>query len=250
MAADKHPQDHFSGHAEAYAAYRPHYPEQLYAWLLAQTPGRSAAWDCASGNGQVAARLARDFGQVAASDISARQLAQAPALPNVRYEVCPAEATPFPSGSFDLITVAQALHWFDVEAFYREVRRCGKAGGRIAVWGYASFEAGEDTEALVSEFYHRRVGAYWPPERRHTESRYGTLPFSFEQIPAPSFVMSYRWDLDRLLAYLRTWSSTQAYLRAQGEDPTLELEASLRPLWGQAAREVRFPIFLKLGIIG
>ena len=62
--------DRFSTQAAAYARYRISYPAALYAWLLPQVPGRRRAWDCATGNGQVAAVLARHFEHVAATDLS------------------------------------------------------------------------------------------------------------------------------------------------------------------------------------
>src|SRR5690349_10648465 len=109
--------DRFSAQADLYARYRIDYPPELYAFLLATVPRRQRAWDCATGNGQVAAVLAQYFKHVDATDISQAQLDQAAARPNITYQLAPAEHTPFPDNSFALITVAQALHWFDQEAF-------------------------------------------------------------------------------------------------------------------------------------
>jgi ubiquinone/menaquinone biosynthesis C-methylase UbiE len=240
--------DLFSRQSNHYARYRPRYPQELYDFVLGSVSGRRVAWDCATGNGQVATELARYFAQVEATDLSARQLAEAPALPNVRYRVSPAETTPFPDAQFDLVTVGQALHWFDFERFYAEVRRILRPGGVLAAWGYELLTVSPEIDELVNVFYRKTVGPYWAPERRYLEERYRTIPFPFDEVPAPEFTMEKTWTLDDLLGYFGTWSSVVGFKDAQGFDPVPDLGEQFRAHWPEGGpKRVTFPVFLRLG---
>nr|WP_293833020.1 class I SAM-dependent methyltransferase [uncultured Arsenicibacter sp.] len=246
--------DLFSGHAGLYAQYRIDYPAELYDYLLSFVQGRERAWDSATGNGQVAVVLAEHFGQVDATDISQPQLDKAVQKPNIRYQVSPAEQTPFPDQSFDLITVAQAVHWFDVGAFHQEVRRVGKPGAVIAEWGYGLHRIDEQLDPVILDFYRNRIGPYWDPQRKHIDDRYARLPFAFDNIQTREFSVYRRWTLERYLNYLRTWSSVQTYIRLHEEDedrhdPVEALGERLQAIWGTGERDIRFPIFLRLGIL-
>ncbi len=224
--------DHFAKVAGAYAGFRPRYPAALYAWLAEIAPRRELAWDCACGSGQASLDLAAHFDHVVATDASAAQIAAAPACPNITFRVAPAESSGLPDASVDLVAVAQALHWFDFDRFYAEVRRVAKPGGLLAVWTYSTLSVeGEDVEARVEDFYRNIVGPYWPPERRHVESGYRTLPFPFDEIAAPEFTMQAGWNLPELLGYFRSWSSTGRFMAARGFDPVARLEEQVLPLW-------------------
>ncbi len=239
--------DRFSAQAAAYARYRIDYPPALYAWLLPQVPGRGRAWDCATGNGQVAAVLAGHFQQVEATDLSQSQLAQAPALPNVRYQAAPAEHTPFPARHFDLITVAQAVHWFEAEAYHRELRRVARPGALLAEWGYGLVRVSPEIDAVVNEFYARTMRPYWDANRWHLDDEYARIPFPFDRVQRQHFEVRRQWSVGWFLDYLRTWSSVQKFIRQQGVDPVDLLAEVLTPLWGPAAREVVFPVFARAG---
>jgi SAM-dependent methyltransferase len=242
------PKDNFSRQAGDYARFRPLYPAALYDFLLSLTPSREAAWDAGTGNGQVAVQLAGAFGHVYATDISAGQLAKAPPRDNVTYRVCRAESTGFPAGSFDLVTVAQALHWFDFAAFYAEVTRTARPGAVLAAWGYNLLHLEPAVDALVREFYHGVVGPYWDAERRHVEASYAKVPFPFPEIPAPPLQMTTPWGREELLGYLNTWSAVQGYLKANGTNPVEALRPRLEALWpADEIREVQFPLFLRVG---
>src|SRR5688500_3114655 len=115
-------EDHFSKQSGQYAQYRPQYPDEIYAYLASITPGRSLAWDCGTGNGQAAMGLARYFNKVHATDASAEQIALAYAHHKVDYRVEPAEQVSLSDSSTDLVTVAVAIHWFNFDEFYREVK--------------------------------------------------------------------------------------------------------------------------------
>jgi len=243
------PVDRFSGHADLYAQYRIDYPADLYDVVLAQVPQRGTAWDCATGNGQVAGALADSFDRVEATDISEKQLAQAVQRPNIRYQVCPAEQTPFDNHTFDLITVAQALHWFNVGAFHQEVRRVAKPGAVLAEWGYGMVQVSDQLDPIILDFYRNLIGPYWDPQRRYVDEAYTTLPFPFEQAQRFNFVARRSWSLDRFLNYLRTWSAVRQYLYENEEDPVTVLGERLKPLWTPDELAVQFPIFLRTGRI-
>ena len=239
--------DHFSSHAADYAAYRPGYPPALFDFLLTLTAGRRLAWDCATGNGQAAVDLAARFERVIATDASADQIAHAVPHPRVEYRIAAAESSGLPDRSVDLVTVAQALHWFDFDRFYAEVRRVLAPDGAIAAWTYNLARVSPEIDAAIDRLARDVAGPYWPPERRWVDLEYRTIPFPFPEAAAPAFVHEERWDLERLLRYLRTWSAVQRYQKATGDDPLAQIRDELAAAWGDsaAARVVRWPIFLR-----
>ena len=239
--------DRFSGHADRYARYRIDYPDALYNYVLSFVNERQSAWDCATGNGQVASTLARYFDQVEATDISQTQLEQALVLPNVRYQISRAEKTPFADNQFDLVTVGQALHWFDAEAFHREVRRVLKPGGVVAEWGYGLNTVSPEVDALVNDFYINVIGAYWDSMRRHIENQYAQLPFDFANPQRADFTVERHWTAGWFLNYLRTWSAVRNFIATNGLDPVDALTEPLTVAWGLGERLVQFPVFLRLG---
>lgn len=245
--------DHFTAVATSYAGFRPTYPAALFAWLAQIAPDTNLAWDCATGSGQAARDLAAHFNRVVATDASTAQIAAAQAHPQIDYRVAAAEASGLANTSVDLITVAQALHWFDLDAFYAEVRRVLKPGGVLAVWTYGVFSVeGEGINDCTNAFYQDTVGPFWPPERMHVESGYRTLAFPFSAIQTPQFNMETTWTLAQLLGYLRSWSATGRYIAAHGIDPVDVLEKELAPLWGDAqrTRRVSWPLSVRAGRAG
>jgi SAM-dependent methyltransferase len=242
--------DHFSRVATDYATYRPRYPEPLFAWLAGLPARRELAWDCGAGSGQATVGLLPHFARIVATDASAALLASAPADPRIEYRMAPAEASGLESRSADLITVAQAAHWFDLPAFYREVDRVLARGGALALWTYGVYHLEDPTlDRLLQHFYVDIVGPYWPPERRLVESGYRTIPFPFDEVTPPAFAMTTDWRLPELLGYLRTWSATTRCRQATGRDPVEALAPELEALWGpaDAARRVTWPLALRVG---
>ena len=241
--------DHFSGHAGIYHEARPTYPPALFDWLAAQAASRALVWDAGCGNGQASAALASRFALVYATDPSAPQIANAEARPNIDYRVEAAEHCGLADASADLVSVAQALHWFDHARFYAEVQRVLKPRGVLAAWTYADCRVEPAIDAVKDRLYVELTGPYWPPERAHVDSGYRSLPFPFEEIASPPFAMSMQWTIGQFLAYLRSWSTTQHYLRDKGEDPVALVEADLRAAWGNAdaPREVRWDFHLRCG---
>jgi SAM-dependent methyltransferase len=242
------PKDLFSSHSAAYRQFRPQYPPELYSFVLSHAAGRERAWDCGTGNGQVASVLAAHFTDVQATDISENQLQQAPPLPNVSYRLSRAEQTPFPDQFFDLITVAQALHWFDFRAFFHEVKRLGRPGALLALWGYGLLRINPEVDALIDYFYAYTLGPCWEPERRHIDSAYGSIPIPFEEIGGiPPFAIRQRWTLPQLEGYLATWSAVKKYQKEKGHNPLPALLHQIMPLWEKdELKEVCFPLFLRL----
>jgi SAM-dependent methyltransferase len=242
--------DHFSKVAEQYATCRPGYPPELFSYLAELSIGHDLAWDCAAGSGQATIPLTATFQQVLATDISESMLARAPRHPKVVFRVGREEDSGLGSSTVDLVTVAQALHWLDLDVFYAEVDRVLRPGGSLAVWSYATLLLGDEAlDSVLTHFYSEVVGLYWPPERRQVEAGYASLPFPYEEEPVPEIAMEERWGLAQLLGYVGTWSATQRFREEHGFDPVIQLAEELRGPWGdrESPRSVRWPLSLRAG---
>jgi len=241
--------DHFSAQANEYARYRPTYPAALFEWLAEIVPGRETAWDCATGNGQAAVALSAYFDDVVATDASKQQIANAHSRERVAYRVARSEESTLAANSCDLITVAQALHWFDHERFFAQCRRVAKPGAILACWCYNLLTISEKIDAIVNRLYFAVVGPYWPPERKLLEEHYQSISFPFEEVEAPSFQMTATWRLTELLGYLNTWSATQRFLHKNGTHPLEQIAPELRDAWGDEGmkRRVQWPLYLRAG---
>lgn len=243
--------DYFSGHAAAYADARPRYPAELFKWLATLTAQHDLAWDCGTGNGQAASVLAEHFKKVVATDPSEEQIENAFPHARIQYRVAAAETPDLQPQSVDLVTVAQALHWFDRPKFYAQARRVLKPGGAIAVWCYGVCSITPAVDDAVRDFYAATLGPYWPPERRLIDAGYRTLEFPFREITPPVFSMQQQWNLVQFLAYLDTWSAVQRYIRQNGHDPVVKLGDTLRDIWGapDSRRTVNWPLHVRAGRI-
>ncbi|WP_421945331.1 class I SAM-dependent methyltransferase [Pedobacter sp.] len=240
--------DNFSTQAAEYAIYRPTYPKELYDFIFSLVKNRNAAWDCATGNGQVARELALHFDNVYATDISKKQIEQALKLPNIVYQVESSDKVNAADDSFDLITVAQAIHWFNFDAFYSEVKRTLKPEGIFAVIGYGIMSIDKKVDKAVHKLYEDFLGKYWDPERRYIEENYKTIPFPFEEITAPHIFIKTRWNFNQLIGYLNTWSALQHYKTANERNPIEYMFTELKEAWGSdAEKEIRFPVLLRIG---
>ena len=242
-------QDHFSTQAAIYAKARPTYPPALFAELARRAPGRTLAWDAGTGSGQAAVALAQHFDRVVATEPSAAQLAQAVPHPGVSYHQAAETAPGLIAASVDLVTVAQAAHWFDRPKFYAEVKRVLRPGGVLALWTYELCTIAPDIDAAVLRFYRGPIGPYWPAERRHTETGYREFEFPFPETPFPRFAMEHAWTVEEFMAYLRSWSAVVRYAKANGADPVAALEQELAPRWGGGSRKISWPLSGRLGRI-
>ncbi len=244
--------DHFSGHAASYASYRPGYPPRLFEILAGLPRKRHLAWDSGTGNGQAAVALAGHFAKVVATDPSAEQLAHALPHPRIDYRVGRAESSGLAEGSVDLVTAAQAFHWYDFDRFFAEVRRVLAPGGVVAVWTYNLARVDPEVDRWTDRLAREIVGPWWPPERRWVDEEYRTIPFPFDEIEIAPLRHEARWDLERLMRYLRTWSSFHRYQKETGRDPLDEIREGLTAAWGDPDQErtVAWPIFIRAGRAG
>lgn len=240
--------DNFSNQAKLYSRFRPDYPVELLDFILKNTAGRSMAWDCGTGNGQLAKKLSPYFDQIVATDISLKQLEQAKKSPNIIYRLEQAESSSLENHQFDLVTVAQAIHWFDFEKFYSEVNRTLKPGSTIAVLGYALLRINAEIDSVIDHFYTQTVGPYWDKERRFIDEHYQTIPFPFEEISHPGFEHYCHWTYEQLMGYLHTWSSVQHYQKHKNRNPVDMVSPQLKEAWGEAGNQkIKFPILLRIG---
>ena len=241
--------DHFSRQAKAYSAGRPTYSPGLFSYLAGLCKNHNTAWDCATGSGQAAVLLADHFKKVVASDASGGQIENASReKANIEYAVFTAEQTPLADQSIDLITVAQALHWFDHAAFFSEVRRVLRPDGIFAAFSYKLHQVSAEVDKIVFNFYENIVGPYWPPERKLVETSYSTIKFPFEKIDSPPFNMQLQWSSRQMLNYMQSWSSVQRYIDEHGQNPIEQLEPEILACWPEdEVRQVTWPFVLVAG---
>ena len=245
-------EDHFSEQAREYAQYRPQYPRELFDYLASIAPGRRLAWDCGTGNGQAAQELARHFERVIATDASAEQIAQAPAHEQIEYRVARAEDVDLEAGSVDLVAVAMAVHWFDLEPFYQVVRRAVKPNGVLAVWMYHLPVIDAKIDPILLRYYEDVLAGYWPERFHYLDKRYQTLPFPFEEVKPPDFEIRAEWELGQLAGFLDSWSGTRRYKNERGQHPLSLIWEGLNEAWGEPSqrRSVHWPLYLRVGRVG
>lgn len=243
-------QDIFSKQAYNYATYRPVYPGAMYQFIFKQLHHMKSVWDCGTGSGQVAGYLADHFETVYASDISPGQLKYAVKKENIKYINIPAEKTDYPSDFFDLITVAQAIHWFDFDRFYAEVNRVAKKKALIAVIGYGKIETGQGIDEVIENLYKEAFGKYFKICRQYVYDGYKTIPFPFEEIPSPRFAINNRWTLEKLEGFFNSWSSIQQFKDNEGYNPVDHTMMLIKEKMPESEPiSISFPVFLRLGRI-
>ncbi|GAB4129086.1 MAG: class I SAM-dependent methyltransferase [Raineya sp.] len=240
--------DYFSEQSDSYAQFRPSYPEEFFTYLDQLLPTKNNAWDCGTGNGQVAIRLAKMFENVFATDISQAQINNAFQAKNIHYSLQTAEKTNFTEQIFDLIVAAQAVHWFDFERFYAEVRRTAKKNALLVLIGYGRVQILEPIDKIIDNFYFNVLGQYWDKERKYIDEHYQTIPFPFEELQTPTFTHTYTWSLEHLIGYLGTWSAVKKFRKQKGYNPLKQLRTQIEEIFDtQKSFEVHFPILLRIG---
>lgn len=242
--------DNFSVHSDKYALYRPDYPAAFFEYLNKLVPKKQHVWDCGTGNGQIAFTLASSFQHVYATDISQSQIDNAMRAQNISYSVQPAEKTGFPDNLFNLVVVAQAIHWFDFNQFYAEVNRTAKPDGLICVVGYGLLEIDKEVDELILDFYNNVLGKYWDKERKYLDENYQTIPFPFKEMETPHFVNTKQWTLEQLTGFLNTWSAVKHFINANSYNPVEKLHTDLEKIWSRGEmKPVNFPLLLRVGEI-
>ena len=241
--------DLFSAQAKTYAQFRPNYQQEFIDYIVSFVGNKGMALDVATGNGHVAVKLAPHFKEVYATDISEKQLANAMQADNITYLKSKAEETGFEPQQFDLIVVAQAIHWFDFDTFYKEVYRTLKPDGIFVVTGYGQFSTNAECDRLLVHLHRNILGPYWDPERRYVDENYETIPFPFEEIETKPFTEKLTWDFEHLLGYIHSWSATQHYINQNGHNPVDGIREELKQLWAESDKQVTFPLLLRIGRI-
>lgn len=238
----------FSQSSDQYAKSRPQYPDELFLYLSQLCKEHHRVWDCATGNGQAAGSLTKYFSRVEATDISEEQIKHAIQHPKISYSVSPAEQTSFENESFDLVTVAIAIHWFDQEKFFQEVKRVLKPNGILAIWGYGWLEIETEITNMIIQDLLMPISSYWAEGNRQVMNGYRDVAMPFDEIQnPPNFMMKMEWNLNQLSAYLRTWSAVKRYITEVGNDPVEALESKMKTIWGEPEKEkiVQMPIFFR-----
>lgn len=242
--------DQFTKQASTYAQFRPRYPDALFTHLASLCSIHERALDIGTGNGQAAECLSQYFQEVLAIDPNEEQLSKAKAYPRVRYQKASAEETGQAEASFDLITVAQAAHWFDLKKFYAEVERIARPGAILALWCYPLPSVNPEIDTIVNYLYEGIVGPYWFKERRFIDEEYKTLFFPFENIAMPEFFIDAKFGIRDMLGYLGTWSAVQHYQKAQGKDPLDLVRDDLCEAWGAEIRALDWPLYFRVTRVG
>lgn len=238
--AEKNFKDLFSDQSAQYKTFRPQYPESIFKWLATQTPSTQLAWDCGTGNGQAAVQLARYFKYVIATDPSAEQLKLATTAENIEYRCEVAEHSTLTDRSADLVCIAQALHWFDFESFYREVRRVVKPGGIICGIAYGLPVTEPTILEKIKHLHNVVLKEYWDQERQLVADLYKDIPFPFESIATPPFSVEKEMTIEEITGYLKTWSGLKKMIKTTGQDPMPSFTEELRSVWPAANAKVKF----------
>lgn len=240
--------DNFSTRSDNYAKFRPTYPSELFEFINSKLECRKNAWDCGTRNGQVAVELAKSFECVFATDINQSQIDNAYKVNNIHYSVQPAEKTNFESGIFDLIMVAQAIHWFDINKFYTEVQRTAIGKSWICVVGYGKLAVSKEVDNIIDDLYYNILGLYWDKERTYIDEKYKTIPFPFAEIKVPDFSIRLSWSFDQLIGYLNTWSATKHFIRERNFNPIDSLQKKIEKIWDDGLnRLINFPLLFRMG---
>ena len=238
----------YSSYAKQYARSRPRYPEELFTYLASLVEQHDLVWDCATGNGQAAVSLTKYFKKVIATDVSNEQINNAIKHERIKYKVCKAENSLIDSRSIDLVTVASALHWFNLENFYKEVKRVLKPGGVLAAWTYHIGYIEPPFDQLFFRFYKDVLSEYFVEGARLVDNKYSEIKLPGVPIETKGYFMSADWNLTKMLGFIESWSGTQEYKKVNRKNPIDLISGELKQLWGnpEQTHTLRWPLFIKI----
>lgn len=199
----------FGAQAAQYASARPNYPDALFDWIALKSYKTDIALDVGTGSGQAALSLADRFIKVYATDIDQAQIAQAPRRLNITYMQSQAHETGLAQQSVDVITVATALHWFDIDLFWTEVGRIARPGGLFCAWTYHRAKVDEETDEYLMKPMLEILKPYWSDGNRLSWRGYTKVELNmpFDTISAPDFACDLNWNSKQIVSYLRSWSA-------------------------------------------
>ncbi|MBG0803561.1 class I SAM-dependent methyltransferase [Methylocystis sp. H4A] len=241
----------FGDNAGDYRAFRPHYPDALFAWLASAARQDRLAWDCGAGSGQAALGLSRHFTRVLATDPDPRQLALAPKEPNVDYRLARAEDDLGLRAEVDLIACACSIHWFDLPNFYANARRALRPEGIIAAWTYDWPRTHvEPLDAILRRLKEDILGPFWAENSALYFERYETLPFPFKEIDCPPFQTPVARSKGDLVSFLKTWSAVEKYRLHYGRDPLALVDRELEEAWRAHPPDLPLcvPLYMRCGV--
>nr|GLL36652.1 putative methyltransferase DDB_G0268948 isoform X1 [Ipomoea trifida] len=258
--------DLFLEQGKQYSEGRPTYPQQLFDFIAAKTPCHDLVWDVGTGSGQAAMSLAEKYKNVVGTDTSPNQLQFAPNLPNVRYVCTPPnmsltdlETNIGAESSADLVTIAQAMHWFDLPTFYQQVKWIlKKPGGVIAAWCYYLPEVSTSVDSVFLRYY-TASGPFWDPARKLVDEKYRTIDFPFDPVEGCEhngpfeFKAEILMNLESYFTYLRSSSAYQTAKHKGVELLGSDVIEDFSRAWnedGKSQKIVAFPIYLRIGKVG
>lgn len=242
-------QNWFVSDGEQYAQFRPQYPHALGLLLASLTNRHQQALDVGCGTGQLTTILAAYFDEVMGVDPSDSQIQNAKSHPKIQYQVSTAEQLPEGLRDLDLITVAQAAHWFDLPRFYQEVTRVLAPDGVLALISYGVMQVDEAIRARVHQFYDNEIGPYWPAERKLVDEGYQTIEFPFQEMSVTPMEIELEWGLEEMMGYISTWSAVKKAKDLGQGDLLTAFYDDMCDLWGDASQKKRFiwPINMRVG---
>lgn len=225
----------FSTRVEAYVKYRPGYPAAMLDFLADELAmGHEAqVADIGAGTGILTTLLAPRVARVWAVEPNDEMRGAARRLladmGNIGWSHGSAEATGLPTGSVDLITVAQAFHWFDRAAFRQECQRLLRPGGRVAlIWNDRLTNT--DFLKAYEEGLHAYSGDYEEVNHRNLDEHDFNAFFEGEY-RLDRFENRQLFDLDGVLGRL----NSSSYAPAVGTPAHEQMTALIRREFGRHA---------------
>jgi ubiquinone/menaquinone biosynthesis C-methylase UbiE len=242
----------FSSLSESYQKFRPSIPKLFFDFLFTTVYEQGRAWDCAAGTGQNSKALKAGFKNVAATDISSQMIKKAQRHSGINHCVAQSECACFKDQIFDLVLVAQAIHWFDLPMFYNEVKRVLKKDGIIAAVAYGFSSIEQSIDLILEKFRFQFLDPYWHPRAKMVFEGYQNLSFPFEEIEIEPIHLKIRWNMYELLGFMRTWSGVKKFIEDHNEDPVLKIVDVLEREWGnpESKKELTFPLYTRIGKVG